>query len=241
MFKPFKKKLLLCLLSLCILTISIAILLNVNVAMRQGINYQWHTVKIPLYLKILDLFDRHYNYKQIVKRIINGTNKDEEKVLKIFEWTYENIRKATDDYPIIDDHVLNIIIRGYGVNDQMSDVFTVLCNYAGVDAFFTWVYSKDGNSRIPLSYVQLNNKWHLFDPYIGNYFINRNGEFATINDLKTENWEIKGVSGLNRSISPDYTDYFNNLQEVVYAGMHRANIQSPFNRLFFEIKSLFSQ
>jgi len=59
-------------------------ILNINVTTQQGINYQWQTIEIPLYLKILDFFDRHYNYKWTVKRITGDSKTEKEKVFKIF-------------------------------------------------------------------------------------------------------------------------------------------------------------
>ena len=64
----------------------IFILLNLSVTTRQGIDYKLSSIEIPLYLKTLDFFDRYYNLKELVKKIVKNTDSDEEKVMKILAW-----------------------------------------------------------------------------------------------------------------------------------------------------------
>ena len=55
------------LLSIVIIFILILCVLNIGVTTKQGINYRVSEIKLPIYLKILDFVDRHYNYKNLVK------------------------------------------------------------------------------------------------------------------------------------------------------------------------------
>src|SRR3989338_7498699 len=110
------------LLFLFLAVICFALILNIRVITKQGVNYEVQLIKIPLYLKILDFFDRHYNYIEIVKRITAGSKTEKEKVIKIFQWIDLNIKRNSQELPVVDDHPLNIIIRGYGVNDQLEDI-----------------------------------------------------------------------------------------------------------------------
>lgn len=210
-------------------------MLNISVTTKQGINYRVRTLKIPLYLKILDFLDRYYNYRLIVERITTNSAGEKDSILRIFNWTYENIKPAPQGYPVIDDHVWHIIVRGYGVNDQSSDVFTTLCNYAGADAFFNWVGGGDNEQRIPLSFVKINGRWSVFDPYSGVYFTNHAGQVADIEEILRGDWQVESIGGSN---GPDvnYAVYLKNLQHIKGIGAARANMQSPFNRLKYEIK-----
>ncbi len=216
---------------LVIVVAGIFILLNLSVTTRQGIDYKLRSIKIPLYLKTLDFFDRYYNYRELVKRIVQGTNNDEEKVMRIFSWTHNNIRKAPKGLPIVDDHVWHIIVRGYGVNDQFQDVFTALCNIAGLDAFFSQVYTEDRSGVIILSFVKIQEKWYAFDAYRGVYFKDKQGRFTDIGS-KNE-WLIATLDG-----QPDinYTPYLKNLPTIKDIGLNRSNLQSPLRRLFYEVK-----
>lgn len=221
-----------------LIIISIIFLLNIEVSTLQGINYEVRTLKIPLYLKLLDFFDRHFNYKQLVKEIIKDAESDDEKVMRIFEWTYQNIRKAPEGFPIIDDHVWYIIIRGYGVQDQLQDVFTMLCNYSGIKAFFASVYSQDRMHGIPLSFVYLEGRWTVFDAYEGVYFKDSSGAFANIETIKANNYSLCSLEN-KPELNVDYNIYVNNLSSVKHANLSRSNTQSPLNRLLFEIQQWF--
>jgi hypothetical protein len=195
---------------------------------------------MPLYLKILDFFDRHYNYKLLVKAIIQDTRDEREKAFKILQWTNENIRPVPEGMPIIDDHVWHIIVRGYGTHEQSQDVFTTLCNYAGMDAFFYRLYTKDKSSRIPLSFVKIDKKWFIFDAYYGIYFKKGEATLASIEDISRGDWIAENIAGSNRS-KVRYADYLQDLGTVEYERykrLARANIQSPLNRLYYQINKV---
>lgn len=212
----------------------VILVLNINATTQKGINYQWRSIKLPLYLKILDFFDRHYNYRQLVKSIIADAKTDEERVMKIFEWTYKNLKKSPDGFPVVDDHVWYIIVRGYGESDQLCDVFTTLCNYADIEAFYLLVSTADRKKRIPLGFVKLSRKWYIFDPYRGVYFKKPEGGLADIDFIKSNNSWIIETKGSESNI--DYSIYFQSLPMIKKNVLNRANIQSPFNRIIFGFK-----
>lgn len=233
MHRPFRSILTGISLPLCLL-----LLLNVNVSSKQGINYKWHTIKLPLYLKAMDFFDRHYNYAYLVKEIISGTRSGRERAERIFEWTCNNIRKTPEGFPVIDDHVWHTIVRGYGAEDQFSDVFTTLCNYAKLKAFYSKVYSRDRKEKLMLSFVQIDGKWRMFDPYRGVYFLNKNRDFFDVNnDLPVAgNFLPVHIYG-NSSMETDYFSYLDGFpMETSDVEFKRSGIQSPLRRLLFEIR-----
>jgi len=209
--------------------------LNVDVTTRQGINFKVSVIKIPLYLKVLDFFDRHYNYKQLVHRIIAGAKNDEERVTRIFNWTYEHIKKQPDELPVIDDHVWNIIVRGYGKDDQSSDVFSTLCNYAGFKSFYDYIPLAHSRAKIILSYVNIGGLWYIFDPYNGVFFMNEKDTYASIDDIKNGNWRLE-YSGLAKESVPDYKESLSSIVKLKQVGLCRENIQSPLRRILFELQ-----
>lgn len=211
-----------------------------KVTTSQGVNFKWHNIKIPLYLKVLDFYSRHYNYKYLVARTLGDIKDEQEKIMAIFKWTHENIRKQPKDLPVIDDHVWNIIIRGYGMSDQSADVFTTLCSYAGKDAFYGFLSAKDSGSKAAFSFVKFGNKWHVLDSYNGVYFKNRMGEIASIEDLKSNDWEIVNIDGPDKP-DLDYVKYFVDFPSIKEAGLNKANIQSPLLRSLYEIKKLLNR
>lgn len=213
--------------------------LNIRVTTRRGVDYQLQSVEIPLYLKILDFYDRHYNYKELVKNILKDVRGEQECAMRLFAWTFANIRKNTAGLPVLDDHVWNIIIRGYGASDQSCDVFTTLCNYAGLRAFFSYASSREQTDKIPLSFVYLDKKWRVFDPYNGVYFQDKQGNFADMVSIR-DNFAL--VKCLGKTLPDlDYSIYIDSLLSIKDIGYNRANLQSPLNRLIFEIKKKLKQ
>lgn len=225
-----------------ILLFSLAILimvtfLNINVSMRQGVNYRVQILQIPLYLKLLDFFDRHYNYTLLVKRIINDSDSEESRIMKIFNWTYANLRKTPNGFPVIDDHVWHVVVRGYGEPDQYCDVFSTLCNYAGVESFFVWISTPDGDKKLPLSFVRVGKTWTIFDPFRKTRFLDKNGVLADVVTLRSEEWRIDSPE----STVPDYKAYFTNLPDFDHVYLTRPTVQSPVNRFLFWLQQLFNR
>ncbi len=230
-----KKKLLFRLIITISIFAVIIAFLNIKVTTLQGINYQVHSIRIPLYLKVLDFMDRHFNHKQIVKRIIENEPDKQKRVMKIFSWTYYNIRKQPDDLPVVDDHVWHIIVRGYGVRDQASDVFSTLCNYAGVDAFFHTFEEEEKDEKITLSFAKLDNLWYVFDPYNGVYFVDEGVVFADIDAIKEGNYRLEHLGPPKEAVL-DYMSYIKNMPDIKEIGLRRETVQSPLKRFFYMFK-----
>lgn len=217
--------------------IVIIVILNTEVSTKQGVNYKIHTLRIPLYLKILDFLDRNYNYKELVDRMINKDDNDEVRIMKIFNWTYQNIRKQPESMPVMDDHVWYTIIRGYGGGEQSSDVFTTLCHYAGLNAFYSWISDRAHTHKIVLSFVKTNGRWVILDQYHGVYFRNKEGGLANIEEIKNGNYTIEGILA-KTALDFDYREYLVNLPNIEDMGSSRGGIQSPLKRFIFEIKKM---
>lgn len=219
-----------------VIVVSLAIvaclaILNINVTTKQGIDYRVSIKKVPLYLKMLNFYDRHFNYKSLVQRIVDRSDTKEEKVLKILKWTVANISTQPPQLKVIDDHVWYIIVRRYGIDEQIQDVFSTLCNYVGADAFFERIRSGE-KSRV-FSFVMIEGEWRIFDAANGVYFVNEKGELADVKDLIGGNWKALAIKDIPSSI--DYQSLFIGLNEVNYHDWQysRSNLQTPIKRLIF--------
>ncbi|TAN62098.1 hypothetical protein EPN16_02275 [bacterium] len=213
----------------------ILFLLNVNVTIRQGINGVVKDVRMPLYLKLLDFFDRHYNYLNLARAITHNADSEMDRAFKLFSWTIANIRKVPEGFPVVDDHVWHIIVRGYGASDQSQDVFTTLCNYSGLRSFFGLVYERPGaGKRKAFSFVKIDGDWRVFDAHAGVYFVDSRGKLSSISQISSGDWQVKNTFG--NKTRTDYETYMANLEGINDTGFRRANIQSPVKRLLFEIK-----
>jgi len=212
-------------------------LLNKKVTILQGVDYKVSKITLPLYLKVLNFYDRHYNYKWLAKRITVHLDTKEDKILRLFHWTHETIKPQPESLPIMDGHVWDIYIRGYGTRANFHDIFSTLCNYIGADAFFIRLYARDSYKHIPLSFVRMKRGWVVFDPHRGIYFRNNTGDLATIEEIIEQNCHIVKLS--QTDISKAYYEQYivENLPRIkkFSSKLIRANIQSPINRLRFQL------
>lgn len=206
--------------------------LNLKVTTSQGVNYVVTTKKIPLYLKMLDFFDRHFNYIELTRTITAGCPDENERIQKIFEWAYRNINKNPQELPVIDDHVWHIIVRGYGTDDQITDAFTTLCAYAGHKSYFT-IYDKGLQGRHVLAFVEVDKEWRIFNPSIGVFLKNKRNDFATYKDIASGAYEIFSIE---KGPPEDYDKVLKDIITSQGTDIARAEIQSPLNRLKHEIR-----
>lgn len=210
---------------------------------RQAIDYQLREIKIPLYLKTINFIDRHLSYRWTTQQIINKNMPDHQKVEKIFQWTIRRIARQPKELPIIDDHVWHIIVRGYGVPDQMADVFATLSNYAGLKAFI--LYLKGSGKALPneicLGAVYFNGAWHICDPHQKTEFLNGQGRWATIHEIMSGKWQRENINNtFYKEGSPDYQRYFQSLPTIDFDGLYqgsRSSIQSPIKRFMHFFRS----
>jgi len=227
--------------SVFILLIAIGVIsstiLNMETSITQGVDGQYGKIRMPLYAKSIAFLSRHYEYTRIAKEITAGGGTEEEKALNILNWTYENIDKDMGNWmPIVDDHILNIIIRGYGTNDQFQDVFTTLCTYSGLPAFWKKIYDKERRTWIPLSFVKIGGRWRVFDAYYNIYFRTRQKEIASVEDIVEDRSIVQdaAIDGLECNGVP-YKEFYYNLEPVKAPAVLRAEKQMPIKRVLFEL------
>jgi len=217
-------------------------LLNKKVTTKHGVDYKVSRITMPLYLKVLNFYYRHYNYKWLAKRITDHLDTKEDKILRLFYWTHETIKPQPKSLPVMDSHPWDVYVRGYGVSDNFYDLFTTLCNYIGADAFFTALYSKDTGKHIQLSFVRIKRGWVALDPLNGFYFRNHTGGLATIEEIIEQDWHIVKLSQTDIT-KVNYEQYIvENLPKIerIGSGLNRANTQSPINRLKLQLHKWFS-
>tara|TARA_B100001057_G_scaffold444132_1_gene480828 strand:+ start:74 stop:844 length:771 start_codon:yes stop_codon:yes gene_type:complete len=244
-----------------ILLFAFLIFINKETTRKIGINYNVFEYKIPIYLKINDFFNRHYNYKFLVKKINFNQSSKEEIIINTTKWVHQNIKKIPSGVDIVDHHPLTIVQRRLGVQSQFNDILSVFFIYLDIDSFFIRMF---GDISHPLTFFKIDNYWSLLDPYYGIYFINEDRDFASIEDLKTTKWEIMSLDSKNidsMTISDLFLNNFQNYDEVkayykkifkkiqsskeidntnIFNRGGRSYIQKPLNRLRFEINRLYN-
>jgi len=214
-------------------------ILNLDTSITCGVNGHYSEIHMPLYVKWIEFLGRHYEYKRMAKAITAGCKNDEERVLALLGWVHQNIKDTPQGMPSFDDHVLNIIIRRYGVPEQFQDVFATLSSYSGSPAFWQRIYDKDHRARYPLSFVNMHGKWRVFDAYRGKFFRANAGDIASVEDIMHDRSLIKGddVDAIVYRGVP-YKEFYYNLQPLTQPTTLRAEKQMPLKRIVFEIKKI---
>ncbi|MBI3011124.1 MAG: transglutaminase domain-containing protein [Candidatus Omnitrophica bacterium] len=198
---------------------------------RQGVNFEVSAKRMPLYVKTIDFLHRHSHYQLLANEITRGLRSDRERVLAVFEWTRRHIRHTPKGWPVVDDHVLDIIIRGHGLDDQMADVFTTLTTYAGVPAFW-WPGS------VVVSFARVDGRWRMFDVANGLIFTDAQGQLADVHELLDEPSLIDAAAGGLTAGGQVYAEYVRKrLGSFEVPAVLRAEQQMPLPRLTCEIRS----
>jgi len=213
--------------------------LNLDVSIRQGIEDRCQQVHMPLYVKWTQFLARHYEYARLARAITVHCKTDEEKAIAILDWTRQNIKDLPAGMPVHDDHILNIIIRGYGVPEQFQDVFTTLCVYSHIPAF--WESIRVRGAKYALSFVKIDGRWRVFDAYYGKYFRTKAGAIASAEDIIGDRSIVKGpdIDSIKIKGEP-YKKFYDGLKTPLIApATLRAEKQMPVHRILFESKKVF--
>jgi len=198
---------------------------------RQGVDFVVSTREVPLYVKILDFLHRHYQYAALANEITQGLSSDQDRVLAVFDWTWRNIRRTPEGWPVMDDHILNIIIRGHGVGEQTADVFTTLTTYAGMLAY--WRILPNG---WVLSFAKIEGKWKVFDVANGLVFRNAHGDLADRKELGSNPDALVAEAAESRSLIVASRRYLSNVASGSVPQPLRAELQMPWPRLVYEVR-----
>lgn len=200
---------------------------------RYGINYRQHSRQLPLYQKAVDFVSRDLQTRRLLSEIVQGAPGEAEALRTIFAWTVRNIRPVPDGFPVIDDHVWNIIVRGYGAEDQRTEVFAILASYACCPVSAVRL-SAEPTKTIDVAVVMLDDQPRVFDVVNAVMFHDHAGTPATVDQLLRD---PNLVATMSRGLAPHgvpYSRYAARLGELrpVYARMES---QKPWQRLKREI------
>ena len=203
-----------------------------------GVNYVVSRETLPLWRKAAEFIERDAQLRKTSQALLGGVSGNEAKVFTALAWTRTNISYAPGDRPVIDDHIWNVIERGYGQSDQQADVFTTVLSYAGVRAY--WQAIGRSPRVLPLSYAWLDGEFRVFDVTHGIAFRTGAGSLATAADIARDHAIV--VSAARQSgVIPidDYLSYFNDYQARPAPAVSRAELQMPARRLWLELRRAF--
>jgi len=211
--------------------IVITAVLNIPLITRYGIDGVQYEKRIPLYVKACGFLCRDWTYRDIVKDIVGDEKDETKKALAILGWVNSNIISGVPKgLKLVDDHPLNIIIRQFGAGDQLEDIFTILCSYAGLGAGVARSYELGTQNFLVLSFVNADGRWLVIDAKHDKYFFNRNNEIASIDDI------LKNDAILTKVEEEIYSRFFAGLKGVKTTSFTRAEEQMLFRRIQAKIR-----
>lgn len=226
-----------------ILILAVIMAGNIDTSIHQGTNGRYRDIHMPLYAKWIQFLARHYEYARLEKEITHGYADDEARAIAILKWTKENIKDVPSGMPIVDDHILNIIIKGYGTPVQFQDVFTLLCSYDGMPAFWDKFYDKNHKIIYAISFAKIKGEWRVFDAYQGIYFRKDNGRIASVEDIMMDPYIVQRDVNVNKLYiaGVPYKDFYYNLdlKQVKEGITLRPYRQMPLHRIVYEMKKFF--
>ena len=225
-----------------------------------GFNYAIKEHKISNFQKLSEFYERHINYKKLVKEITYKSKNQQEKIIDISTWVYENIKKISIKDDIIDNHPWTIVERKIGTNDQFSDILSVLLVHNNIDSFFKM---RINNTSHPITFFKYNTEWSIIDPYYGIYFANTKKSFSSLEEIK-DNDSIMRHLVFDKITSKNLNEIFfdknfKNIQELnsyykillldipsskiinstnIYERGGRSYIQKPLHRILIQLKIL---
>jgi len=204
---------------------------------RYGVNFQWSSKRIPLYEKTINFFSRDLQARRLVREVTDGALNDQEKALKVFSWVVRNVRPAPEGFPIVDDHVMHIIIRGYGAADQRTEAFALLASYAGFPATAVELKEPDRAESLIIALAQVGDITAVFDINNEVTFQNELRDLVDIRELTREPERFARAADPRIVHGLGYERYFLTIRNL-QPSFSRMEAQKPWPRLAMELSRL---
>ena len=207
---------------------------------RFGENYVWSSKRIPLYEKAVNFISRDLQLRRLAQEITAGTPPaSPERLQRLFAWTGEHVRATPEGFPVIDDHILHVILRGYGGSDQRTEAFTVLAGYAGIEAAVARLLPPERNDEfLIIALVRLGGKTYVFDVVNALTFTDAAGRLADTEALLADPSLITARAPGRVVRGVPYEQYFLGLRDPwVFS---RTDAQKLWPRLRQEVSRVFS-
>jgi len=203
---------------------------------RYGINYRWASRRIPLYEKTINFLSRHLQTKRLAEELTRGAANDEEKLLTLFQWVGAHVQPTPKGFPVVDDHPLYILIRGYGAEDQRTEAFALLAHYAGFSSSVARLKAPGTGTLLHVALVRQGIRHLVFDITHQLVFRTAQGELAGLEELRHDPVLLASASqGLLVDGVP-YERFF--LAEASLSSYSRSDAQELWPRLWQMMRRL---
>lgn len=206
------------------------------VTTRFGIDYRVSERKITLFEKCVSFVDRDLQTRRLTKEITRGTSGDEEILLKLFSYVQEHVRPTPPGLPVIDDHPLYILVRGYGAPDQQTEAFALLASYSGYPATAAFLPA-GGDARFLVALVQMGDRVLVFGVADGVLFRDAQGRLIDLAELRRDPARASAAAP-GHTVGGLPLERFFQQAEGAQHSFIRMESQKPLTRLKFELLRL---
>ena len=210
------------------------------VSTRVGINYRVTERRITLFEKCVSFIDRDLQTRRLAAAVTRGAIGDEETLLQLFSYVGEHVRPTPPGLPVIDDHPLHILLRGYGAADQQTEAFALLASYSGYPASGSFRLASDG-SRLLVALVEVGDRRFVFGVADGILFRDGQGRLLDLSQLLRDP-ALANAAAPGRTIAGlPLSRFFQNVAGTPQPSFARMESQKPMLRLKFELLRLFGR
>jgi hypothetical protein len=200
---------------------------------RVGVDYEWSERPILFYEKVTNFFSRHFQTKYLVSNLLEEVDYPEDQVQLLFAWSRDHIRSTPPGFPVVDDHVWHIIVRGYGATDQRTEAFALLASYAGYPATVGVMRIPGTASGLIVALVKIDQLVHVFDVERGIVFLDEDGQLIDAARLATAPEVVRSITNGVEIAGRSYEHYVPSLLNLDLT-FNRMELQKPWPRLKYE-------
>lgn len=203
------------------------------VTTRVGVNYVVTPYRLTLIEKTTHFLSRHWQTQRIASSIVGPERDFERKIERILAWVNERVRPVPEGFPVVDDHPLHILVRGYGAPDQRSEAFTLIASYSGLPATTALLSPPGSREQIMLALVQWEGNLYPVDVVHHLLFRTPQGALATLEELQRHPEWITAAAGERVIDGFPYIAYWHQIGSVVKErSFTRMELQKPWSRLW---------
>ena len=187
--------------------------------------------EMPLWEKAVKFYLRDKEFRLWAEEAAGGETDPQRRVLRLMEWTRNQVKPIPQGQPLVDDHISHIVLRHYGNGGQLSEVFTALTTYTGNEGRWEAYRPSGASERVSLCFIEVEGKWRVLDVWNGGWFETPSGQIAAIEDFThPERLRRRGYAPELLGGVP-YISYFQDVQGVFMRSFSRARGQMPWPRL----------
>ena len=208
------------------------------VTTRYGVNYRWSSRTITLFEKSVHFISRDLQTRRLVKELLRGVRPGDPALMRLFEWTVANIHPTPEGLPVVDDHPLHILIRGYGAEDQRTEAFALLASYAGFPSAAVTLRAPGTDAGLLVAAVRAGSQTFIFDVINGVAFQDEQGRFVDLMELSRNPLPARRAAGDLTVAGIPYARFFEEADRHV-TSFDRMEAQKPWSRLRQEVTHLF--